>query len=74
MATQTSTRPIALLLAATILTSICALGTGVTHSSELAKHQATIGLNRVGVGAIRGDSISVDGVNEARWAKPQQDY
>ena len=74
MAPQTSTRPIALLLAATILTSICALGTGVTHSSELAKHQATIGLNRVGVGAIRSDSISVDGVNEARWAKPQQDY
>lgn len=74
MATQTSTRLIAPLLAVTILTSICAIIPGNAHSSDLAKHQAIIGLNRVSVGANQGDSISADGVNEARWAKPQQDY
>lgn len=74
MATQTSTRPIAALLAATILTSICAIMPEDAHSSELAKHQAIDSLTRASAGGIQGDSISADGVNDARWAKPQGDY
>lgn len=74
MATQTSTRPIATLLAATILTSICAITPEDTYSSELAKHQAIGGLSRASTGGNQGDSISADGVNDARWAKPQGDY
>lgn len=74
MATHTSIRPIASLLAVAILTSIWAIIPGNAHSSELAERQAIEGTNRTSVAGNRDGAPSADTVKEARWAKPQRDY
>lgn len=74
MATQRSDLPIVPLIAATILTSICATLPGESHSAEVEVRLAVAATQHPQDGRNRGNAIAADAVNEARWGTPQREY
>ncbi|WP_108610520.1 lytic transglycosylase domain-containing protein [Aminobacter sp. MSH1] len=74
MATQHSTPSIVPLIAATILTSICAILPGELQSAEQDKRLAAAALIPAREVENQGGAIAVDAVKEARWGTPQREY
>jgi len=74
MATQSSIRPIGPLLAVTILTSICTILPRESHPSETSEELAAARAKDANQSPRNTTAISVDAVDEARWARSQREY